>query len=606
MSSALKPVDRARFFIGMILVMLIVLALVSVGYSSVLADDGDDGPSAAATINIDIFVGGDYAEFWWDSSEIPGCTSVEIKRDSEEPKTAPCSTQPWRDDGLQADIEYHYVFSFKFADDSETSVGLTLIAGRYDGILHTSATIDESLPGYNITVAENASLTVQASTTIKNITLEKRASLSIPGNATVNTIIVAENASAIIQGTVVLQNLINVGLNGMLTIQSGATVTGGTIYDDVDRASGSCSATPGRVVASNATLNGTEFNLCSGTSILQDNTGSAKVYLFTPAKVSGNELASVYVLSESSSPIQIQDNVFTDGGIHIQGTSNVHISGCEFHGGTSTQAWTVYFRDDSRGIVEKSIFKTTTKYPIQLATSQGVTVQNNEVKLDNSDSSSAAIFIDPQTNTVAADYTVAYNTIVGFDAGIGLYLYGMTGSGSATLSAEGNTISRFEYGLFMQRSSSNTPTYTAQIKNNSIVNSTKDAVYSNLTGLQDHVTATNNCFADNQEYAVRCYTTNEVDARGNYWGHETGPSVNSNPDGRGEGVYCAKIDVADWLTDHSCTVSGLTIDGIEAVQTVQTIDNHGVISRGQADSSSSLSRCRIRFGYCSGRTDRLP
>lgn len=60
----------------MILVMLIVLALVSVGYSSVLADDGDDGPSAAATINIDIFVGGDYAEFWWDSSEIPGCTSV--------------------------------------------------------------------------------------------------------------------------------------------------------------------------------------------------------------------------------------------------------------------------------------------------------------------------------------------------------------------------------------------------------------------------------------------------------------------------------------------------------------------------------------------------
>ena len=208
---------------------------------------------------------------------------------------------------------------------------------------------------------------------------------------------------------------------------------------------------------------------------------------------------------------------------------------------------------------------------IDINTSRDVSILNNEIKVKNTGSSAAGVYLTPPTTSgPTPTYDISYNTITGLDSGKGVYALG---TGSANYTVQQNTIARFETGVLIQRGSTATSKYTALVNGNAIVNSSDYAFYTALNGSDDKVTATGNCFADNGDWAIGCQTQNTINATGNFWGHESGPRINSNPDGKGEGVFCPNIDVSAWLTDHSCALSGLDISGIEAVQSVQTIEN---------------------------------
>ena len=89
MNSVVKPGIFARATVHSALVVLLSWIMIQLGVSPVQAEGTVDEPTvdAAATINVDTFVGGDYAEFWWDSSQIAGCSYVTVKRDG----TGDCS-----------------------------------------------------------------------------------------------------------------------------------------------------------------------------------------------------------------------------------------------------------------------------------------------------------------------------------------------------------------------------------------------------------------------------------------------------------------------------------------------------------------------------------
>ena len=244
------------------------------------APPASPAPAPSAEIAIDTFTGGNYAEFWWDSSQIPGCANVHITLDNIFFAFVPCTTQPWRADGLQAGVTYSYRFYFQDSEGKTIGyalgVGRTVAGGVYAGVLHTDATIG--------------------------------------GSATVSP-----------AGVSVTQN-------GTLTVQSGAVVNGGTIKDFTGD-SEDCSSRAGRVVASNATFNDTQISFCSGSSILQQNEGNAAVTLLAPAKVSGNTLGSVSVAIATGGQAILQDNILPTGDIIVSSPSNVHIDGCEFQAG---------------------------------------------------------------------------------------------------------------------------------------------------------------------------------------------------------------------------------------------------------------------------------
>ncbi len=185
----------------------------------------DVEPAQTDAIAVDVFVGPDFAEFWWDSSAIPGCANVLIKRDSQEIATVPCSTQPWRDSGLNAGTDYAYRFYFKDAENTilppVLGVGVLATPGSYYGRLHTNLAISG-------------------------------------GTATVGRIAVMPQAE--------------------LSFQGGVQVTGGFIFDDANReAGGACSGSPGSVDAAGAAFQDTEFYLCNAGSSFSENSGNANM-----------------------------------------------------------------------------------------------------------------------------------------------------------------------------------------------------------------------------------------------------------------------------------------------------------------------------------------
>lgn len=483
------------------------------------------GPEAASS-TVDAFTGSDFAEFWWDAAQIPGCTDVQIHRNNQLLTTIPCAVQPWRNDNLQPDTAYTFRFYFMGAEGKilppQLGVGALVTPGTYAGTLHTNLTISGG--------------TVQA-----------------------GGIRLAPDAS--------------------LTIESGVTVVGGVINDDAGRQDTTCSGEAGRITATAATFRDTVVYLCNPASTLTNNLGNAAVNLFAPVTLKSNTLGSVSAYIDSSGQALLEDNTFPTGGVNVDGPSDVRISSCEFQQGGVT------FRGESSGVVEENVFATKNKYALQLLTARDVSVRSNQITLDNSDNFAAAILVAPAKSTGATPhFDLTFNTLTGNDSGIGIHISPyLSGQGDTSIAITQNTIARFAHGIRLNDGCLDDLQISATIQDNSIVNAGEYGVSTSLCGSEDSVSLASNCLADN---ANAFYCDNRdivVDAAGNYWGHESGPRHSSNPAGKGDLVLCkeAQIDVSNWLQSHTCTVFDLEIAGIEVVQSVQTASNAVPLVQGK-------------------------
>jgi len=501
----------------------LLISLLAVSVSPVRASAPPDfglaevEPAQTDAIAVDVFVGLDFAEFWWDSAAIPGCANVLIKRGSQEIASVPCSTQPWRDSGLSAGTGYTYGLEFKDAGDSVLgSASPRATPGSYYGKLHTNLAISG-------------------------------------GTVTVGRITVMPQAE--------------------LSFQGGAQVTGGFIFDDANREAGSaCSGSPGSVDAAGAAFQDTEFYLCNAGSSFSENSGNAKIFLFAAALVKDSTLGSIYADIPAGGQAMLQRNTFPSGGVLVDGSSDVYIADCEF------QQQGVTFRAQSAGVVDSSRFDLQGTPAILLSTNGDVDVTNNEIEFQAADQGSAAIAVEPGPSaSQTPQFTIEGNTLLGNDQGLGIAVRSSINRGDADVAVTQNTISRFRIGVQLDDGSPFASAYriAAVMQGNTIVNSTEYAVTTRLAGSEDSVRLTNNCISDNEKAFYCANPDIMVDAAGNFWGHEDGPRHESNPDGKGGLVICNadQIDVSTWLADHACAVIGLDIWGIEVVQSVQTISN---------------------------------
>jgi hypothetical protein len=490
------------------------------------AEPGPMPDPQAASNTIDAFTGFDFAEFWWDAAQIPGCADVQIHRNNQLLTTVPCAVQPWRNDNLQPNTAYTFRFYFMDAEGKtlppQLGVGALVTPGTYAGTLHTNLTISG-------------------------------------GNAQAGQIRLAPDAS--------------------LTIESGVTVVGGVINDDAGRQDTTCSGEAGRLTATAVTFQDTVLHLCNPASALTNNLGNAAVNLFAPVTLKANTLGSVYANIESSGQALLEANTFPTDGVDIDGPSDVRISDCDFQQGG------VKFRGESSGILEKSTLTSQHKYAVELLTARHVTVRSNQITLQNAENSAAAVLVDPAASPHdVPEFDISFNTIAGSDSGTGIQVSPhLSGHGDASISITQNTVARFAQGIRLEDGCRDNLRISAVIQDNSIVNAANYGVSTSLCGSEDSVSLTGNCLADN---ANAFYCNNPdivVDATGNYWGHESGPSHSSNPAGEGDLVYCneAQIDVSNWLQSHTCTVFDLEIAGIEVVQSVQTADNAVPLVQGK-------------------------
>lgn len=498
------------------------------------------GEPAELAIQIDLFVGLDFVEFWWDATQIPGCASVDVRRDGQALTTLPCSTQPWRDTDLSPGTAYTYRFYFLDGEGKAIEplgTGGYAAPGAYDGILHSNLTIN--------------------------------------------------NLAAPVKQ-------IRVSAGGILQIASGAVLQGGSITDDAalgTSTSDACSATPGRVTAVGAELQDTTLTLCNADSSLLGNDGSATVYLLAAATVQENTLAAVYVNTQGpGTEVVLQGNHFPTGRVQVNEQSNVRIEDCDFEG--THEYGAVHFRHQSTGEVASSRFGraqsgTETSPPsaapstaILVETTGDVHLHGNEIRLDSSADTARGIGILLQANPDRAPrFTVEDNLILGQGSGSAIAVQGRESDGTATLLFDRNVLSRFAYGVRLDDGSGlgYDMRVAATLGENSIIDNAKAGVVTMLRkGLDnDSVDLHNNCIANNG-YGLQCNNPDSiVDATGNYWGHADGPSHTSNPTGQGDLVLCPQeqVDISAWLANHSCTVVGMAIQGIEVVQAVQTLTN---------------------------------
>ena len=120
-----------------------------------------------------------------------------------------------------------------------------------------------------------------------------------------------------------------------------------------------------------------------------------------------------------------------------------------------------------------------------------------------------------------------------------------------------------------------------QITENTIIN---NGAGISITGDGDSL-INNNCIADNDsdgDYGLAIFSRTELlDATENYWGHESGPTHPDNPEGIGERIVGGPVDFSGYLSTHNCSSIDYKIAGIEAVQSIQTINNNVPLIEGK-------------------------
>ncbi len=297
--------------------------------------------------------------------------------------------------------------------------------------------------------------------------------------------------------------------------------------------------------------------------------GDGKVIL------SGNTISSSLASIAEGVSAEFSANSFIATGVGVASSADAEIFGNTFVEST------VRLREQATAKVHDNTFSghiPDTQAMIDVANDAGITIDNNTLQIENTSGSRPAISISPDVVPANdAAYIVSNNVLAGSDAGIGIQVRTDWGSDIPNVAITNNTVARFEYAVSLSNALYPTTFLIANIDGNTLTNNTY-GISANVTGASNAIAVHDNCIASNATAGIDCRNhQNVIDATDNYWGHRTGPTHLSNPEGLGDRLWCSddasEINYDPWLTEHACYVAGLAIAKIEVIQSVQTLSN---------------------------------
>ncbi len=225
---------------------------------------------------------------------------------------------------------------------------------------------------------------------------------------------------------------------------------------------------------------------------------------------------------------------------------------------------------------------------IDVTTDAGVIINGNTLQVGNMTGTRPALSIQPDTTPShpGAAYTMSNNILIGKNAGTGVQVHADCNADVPDISMIDNTIAGFNLAVSLNNTVCAGGVISATITGNTLTGNSY-GILANLDAAGNALSVHNNCIASNSTGGIGCGSAGTlIDATNNYWGHWTGPTHLTNPDGLGDKILCSdaasEIGFVPWLEEHACYISDLKIAHIEVVQTVQTISNTVALVAGKS------------------------
>ncbi len=164
--------DGPEQSIFVVVAFVVAFLIASLPAHAEASDDSPAGP-AVPVASIDLFVGPNFVDFWWDPADIPGCASISLYRKPSSGGAYAEVASPACGAGLATDFPptagtaYSYQFIVKNEADPPVNIYLTFknaTPGEVGGNLHRSLSLGGSLKLSGVNVATDAVLTLNAAT----------------------------------------------------------------------------------------------------------------------------------------------------------------------------------------------------------------------------------------------------------------------------------------------------------------------------------------------------------------------------------------------------------------------------------------------------------
>ncbi|MGC9522501.1 MAG: hypothetical protein ACP5HG_11555, partial [Anaerolineae bacterium] len=385
---------------------------------------------------------------------------------------------------------------------------------------------------------------------------------------------------------------ISVGEGVQLSLNS-VTASGGTISDAI-LAGDMTVREQGIVTVNGGTFDGTTFSLRNAASSVAG-LSLTNGAISTPGSVQGATLEASALGFYGPDSVSLSDSTMTDSNVSFAEGVSADIGGNEFvasilqiRGTATAEVYGNGFVDSALRIWEQAaVLAETNAFAgtipdalafVDVTSDAGVTLGSNTMNVSGNAGTKPAVLIQPDAAPGEdAVYTLVSNVLRGDNAATtGVKVVADSAGISLDVALTGNTIGSFSRGVELHDNLGAGGVIRATLSGNTIT-SNAEGILPRFGGVESSLAAHNNCIAGNVT-GVRCLNTDFViDATSNYWGHPTGPTHFTNPDGLGDRLACSdaatEIDFDPWLESHACYISGLNIANIEVIQTLQTISN---------------------------------
>lgn len=388
-------------------------------------------------------------------------------------------------------------------------------------------------------------------------------------------------------------------LSGGVTVQPGATLSigsGATVVgaweapiQDQDPDGGG----QGVIQADNATICARLLLRNSSSRVEASTIGGASpgyvdLYYWGGQALSGNVFTSTGVLqiaSSSGQELRVHDNTFHAAHLDAAGGGKVLIDGNRLEEGSL-----VRIEGQVTGAISGNTFHDSS---IALLSTGYFDIQNNRMRLLKAEG--GLITVSSHSPNVG----IYGNLVDGYMDGY--YGTGVGISASADQDAGGivdiynNIVTELERGISLSGP------IRAMVHSNTITRNRTGILLHHWPTIDDPAVAVlDNCISGNLRTSNTAYAglttvgmSTTVQATGNYWGDPSGPTHPDNPDGRGDRIQELDMDwvpvtspgvveFSGWLLSHHCSEADLSVAGLEAVQSIQDLNNSVPLVEGKA------------------------
>jgi hypothetical protein len=388
-------------------------------------------------------------------------------------------------------------------------------------------------------------------------------------------------------------------ISGEITVQEGATLHIGSgarvvgVWDAEIRDYYPSGTALGSIQAEGATIQA-RLDLKNGSSWVDGSTigGDAPGWVYLSewggTALSANVFTStgtLYIYSTSGQVVQVHDTSFYAAQVSASGAGDVRIHGNRFEKGS-----TVRIEGTVTGAVSGNTFYDSS---ISVLSTGYFDVSNNRMRLVTLTDASL-IGVSSHTPNVG----IYGNLLDGFMDGY--YGTGVGISAGADQDAGGIVDIHDNIVTEMERGISLSGPIRVLIYNNTITHNRTGILAHHWPTINDpDVAVAGNCIAGNMQTVNTAYAglttvgmSTTVQATGNYWGDPSGPTHPNNPGGQGDRIqeldmdwvpvlHPSVVEFTGWLNSHHCSEADLSIAGLEAVQSIQDLNNSVPLVEGK-------------------------